>query len=486
MLGARAVPASWAPLEQASDAAADQGAHYEAVSERSLLVQLMRAFLAAPWLHSNADPSRSARAPPVQGWAFPIATERGEEGEEEEMDDAEEEGVYLSRSSSALATQRLERLAARSSGSSGSWGTGVGNGDASAWQDGSAAYDAAADYDPAGNALDATDGSAGDQNTGADWQGGGDDGGGGADEEQGAAYDDDGGGTSLRAADAAEAEQLASASAEADEEAALAAEAAASAPQAIGAVATAGSVAVGIQYLGPRSESGGDADSSGSSSSSSSSSELSNNDSSKGSAAGGGSSHGPFLALCSRSADWLCASGASSRRKSSSFELLPLTRGSLRNSSVTALDSDAMPVHNASSNANSSSGGSSSSTGDAVSPLGAGDWFALRSRYNGKLVQAAPKDDDEAWVLRARGEPQSSSSGGGSLVVSAYELWREERDGLRNLGTGAFINFRGDAEGASGAEVRAHGDTKPRRAALHPTSHTHFVLRRAKSAIRGL
>ena len=70
-----------------------------------------------------------------------------------------------------------------------------------------------------------------------------------------------------------------------------------------------------------------------------------------------------------------------------------------------------------------------------------------------------------------------------ALEVTAFELWREDGDALRNIGTGALLNFRGDAEGGDGVAVRAHGDTKPRRAAWRRTPRTRFALCRASFGI---
>ena len=108
----------------------------------------------------------------------------------------------------------------------------------------------------------------------------------------------------------------------------------------------------------------------------------------------------------------------------------------------------------------------------------AASWFALRSKGNGKLLQVAPMEDEEAWVIRARAEPlHGAGDRSAHQNVTSLELWRDEgASGLRNLGTGALINFRGDMPGGEGTAVRAHGDTKPRRAALHPSPRTHFEL----------
>ena len=65
-------------------------------------------------------------------------------------------------------------------------------------------------------------------------------------------------------------------------------------------------------------------------------------------------------------------------------------------------------------------------------------------------------------------------------IVDAFELWREDGAGLRNLGTGALLNFRGGGPDGDGMAVRGHGDHKPRRAAHVRTSRTHFVLRKVR------
>jgi hypothetical protein len=124
-----------------------------------------------------------------------------------------------------------------------------------------------------------------------------------------------------------------------------------------------------------------------------------------------------------------------------------------------------------------------------------GGWFALRAMDNGRLVQMLPPDDEEAWVIRAAGAVTSAVTSGaaelgggafnvaanasaasGLLVVTALELWRQEGLALRNLGTGALLNFRGADIGGDGASVRGHGDTKPRTAAWRRTPRTRFVV----------
>ncbi|KOO28708.1 hypothetical protein Ctob_005333 [Chrysochromulina tobinii] len=124
-----------------------------------------------------------------------------------------------------------------------------------------------------------------------------------------------------------------------------------------------------------------------------------------------------------------------------------------------------------------------------------GGWFALRAMDNGRLVQMLPPDDEEAWVIRAAGAVTSAVTSGaaelgggafnvaanasaasGLLVVTALELWRQEGLALRNLGTGALLNFRGADIGGDGTSVRGHGDTKPRTAAWRRTPRTRFVV----------
>jgi hypothetical protein len=106
-----------------------------------------------------------------------------------------------------------------------------------------------------------------------------------------------------------------------------------------------------------------------------------------------------------------------------------------------------------------------------------------------------PPDDGEAWVIRAAGAVTSAVTSGaaelgggafnvaanasaasGLLVVIALELWRQEGLALRNLGTGALLNFRGADIGGDGTSVRGHGDTKPRTAAWRRTPRTRFVV----------
>jgi hypothetical protein len=70
----------------------------------------------------------------------------------------------------------------------------------------------------------------------------------------------------------------------------------------------------------------------------------------------------------------------------------------------------------------------------------------------------------------------NASAASGLLVVTALELWRQEGFALRNLGTGALLNFRGADIGGDGTSVRGHGDTKPRTATWRRTPRTRFVV----------
>ena len=218
---------------------------------------------------------------------------------------------------------------------------------------------------------------------------------------------------------------------------------------------------------------------------------------------------GPYLTLCTDSVDWLCAAARSSRARAARFELLPLVSADGAGSSVAASGNRTGNVSSGSSGESSNSSSSANTTtsrgmsNDAVvatTSFSGGVAFALRSLATGRLVQVAPLEDDEAWVVRARGEPRpraaTAGDGGGAggaaanttadlpLQVTALELWEEEGEALRNVGTGALLNFRGDAEGGDGVAVRAHGDTKPRRAARERTPRTRFVLRRAQQSQR--
>jgi hypothetical protein len=133
-----------------------------------------------------------------------------------------------------------------------------------------------------------------------------------------------------------------------------------------------------------------------------------------------------------------------------------------------------------------------------------GGWFALRALDNGRLVQMLPPDDEEAWVIRAAGAVTSAVTSGaaelgggafnvaanasaasGLLVVSALELWKQEGLALRNLGTGALLNFRGADIGGDGTSARGHGDTKPRTAAWRRTPRTRFVVEPIPGERRG-
>ena len=131
-----------------------------------------------------------------------------------------------------------------------------------------------------------------------------------------------------------------------------------------------------------------------------------------------------YLKLCN--VDWLCASGWHARAPAARFERLPL-------------------------------GGSNAT------------WFALRSVSNGRLVEVVPPEDDEGWVVRARG------GASGAVSARARELFRMEAGGLRNWGTRALLNFRG-IDAHDGVSIRGHGDTTPRRACTRPSPRTRFAV----------
>ena len=58
---------------------------YELVSESFLLMQLARAFLAAPWMLPDAGSSRTLRTEPSGGWGFPVLSDEGEAADEGEV-----------------------------------------------------------------------------------------------------------------------------------------------------------------------------------------------------------------------------------------------------------------------------------------------------------------------------------------------------------------------------------------------------------------
>ena len=210
-------------MDQASDAASEQDVRYE--QHGAIIAYAAHAvLLGISVVGARPGVSRQARVPPPQGWAFPVLNEKAEEGEAVEKDaDEEEEGVFLSRSSSALLTKRLERLGARTTSSSSSSSSG------SPWQDvedplmQASAHDP---YDPSDNAIDDSSDSTAVSDRGASQ----------SDASNAADVTKDGGG--LDAAQAAEAEQLAAAAAAAGS-AAVQAEQAASDPQASASVAAA-------------------------------------------------------------------------------------------------------------------------------------------------------------------------------------------------------------------------------------------------------
>jgi hypothetical protein len=444
----RPAAVSWTPTDDLS-LADEPPVQYVRVSEHFLLRQLARAFLAAPWLLPDAGKGRTPREPPPQGWAFPTADDDADDGGEEgevPSRGEQDEGVMLSDSATAITTQRLQRLGTHSTAPSDT---------AEPWQN--------------GGAID--------------------------DSTQGMAYDELGwgGGSTGDSLETPERAEIATESE--DEQDALGADGASDAADldaelpaqedqsdlfdgvddeedltglvtaqrwSRGLVSSLGRQ-VAIEYRGPSVAVDGETGADGESTPS--------------------PRRGPFLSLCGSDSDWLCASARVTTLQSSRFELLALVPSQLYN--VTD------PL------ARAATGGSNSSgvltgvlTGNAS--LSGGDWFALRSLRNRRLVQVAPTEDDEAWVVRARGQPLepnssrslsvASSSSSSGLLVSGLELWREEGGGLRNLGTGALLNFRGDDEGGEGIAVRAHGDTKPRRAARRPSEKTHFALKRLRAA----
>lgn len=192
------------------------------------------------------------------------------------------------------------------------------------------------------------------------------------------------------------------------------------------------------------------------------------------------------VGFCSRGSDWLCmAPEGSPLRRSSRLELLPLLLPLRNGSSEEGRDAD-------STSANASATSGVSTAARATDTAGAdslatvfGGWFALRAVHQGGLgglVQLAPPDDEEGWVMRARGASrQTELAHDGAfttaLEVSASELWRQDGDGLRHLATGALVNFRGGDDGGDDTSLRGHGDSKPRRAAVQRTPRTRFEVR---------
>ena len=416
------------------------------VSERFLLLQVGRAFLAAPWLLPDAGASRTRRAPPLGGWAFP-----SQSPDEGEVPAEEDEGVMLAESASVLATQRLEAAQPRQVGGA-PW-DGLGGQEPEGWQPD--AHDATS----SNGEWHGEDDRPADDFEAAEL----------ADEQEREASDDaepfsDGGGSSTTGmvSESPSSEETT----EADPIDTVAA-----VPTARGLIADRQAVRlVVVRYAG-------------------------DDDSSADHASGAAVRH---LSLCHKRSDWLCVVMAPASRRSVQFEWLPLVPGSLTNATRSAQhranrSPPSMPSPPPSMPPLRTAGGATATGSNATHP-GSGRtgpppppavmmedgarWFALRALRNGRLVQVAPDGDAESWVVRARGRPLDGSvDEDGTLEVSALELWREDGDGLRNLGTGALLNFRGgaDPEG-DGTSVRAHGDTKPRRAAQRRTRFTHFAL----------
>ena len=486
--------------EQTAEVAAAPAAarRYERVSERFFLHQLVRAFLAEGWSASSG----TRRPSPAHGWAFPVADDAPEEGEDDAVSAGagEDEGVMLSSSASALTAQRIQELAPSAARSD------------TPWQDASAdSENENGEYRRARPWWDSS------QYSADSWDRGGENGENTWDSAQYTANnvdaytDDDGavdhGNEEFAALGDDDASQRADTSS--DEVAAEGAEATASAPEGTGVtasdvdardadssdagpsvsrhavpfaapawVASTGEL-VSVQYVGSRGSEGAD-----------------DSDGDVGARLlegleGFGRVHAtahatpgsPYLSLCTPSTDWLCAAAKSTRKRASRFHIL---RARVN---ASAANADTRSRRAASTNAADSVGANRTGAGSS-SDGGGGEWFALRSVRNLRLVQVAPEGDDEAWVVRARGEPLqrvSDASGRGWLEVGPLDLWREDGAGLRNMGTGALINFRGDAAGSDdGGAVRAHADIKcvrddgeeVRCAARAPTSRTRFELRR--------
>ena len=74
---------------------------------------------------------------------------------------------------------------------------------------------------------------------------------------------------------------------------------------------------------------------------------------------------------------------------------------------------------------------------------------------------------------------RGEEGGPGEDMASDLELFKVDEGGLRNRATKALLNFRG-VDAKDGVSIRAHGDTKPRRAARRRTPRTRFVLERAR------
>ena len=578
----------WKPTADASSIAPPAGRRYERVSERFLLQQLVRAYLADPWSTSSG----TRREAPQHGWAFPSAADAPEEGEDDAgADDVEDEGVMLATSASVLTAQRIQELAPSVARfGEGTWQDGLaedaewdesGGGGESGWgnHDGWTGYNT--DGESTADSADSADAWRGGDapwrdvqpddtvearpDAGLPWKDAGEDTGeaetpalpaeanelDAKDADRDRAEGEDGS-DSARDGDGVARDGVATAAPgsgeDTGEDESLEALLQRDLPPQLlppyreeqpqltrGWVASTGEL-VSIRYVGGRSAPGIGGMGEGSSESGES-------------GEGGAIEDGPYLGLCSASTDWLCAAARSSRRRSARFHLLRLNSSGAVRGNGSAIDSSNSSGGNSSGsngsiisggNSSAGSGNSSSGSGNSNSSVGSGNsivgsgnssignssvsgnssngignssignssigvagdirgasstsevvWFALRSARNSKLVQMAPSGDAEAWVVRARGAPlqrRSDDTGRGWLEVGPFELWREDDGGLRNMGTGALVNFRGDADGSDdGGAVRGHADIKCARpdgaavrcAARGPTRKTRFVLRSA-------
>ncbi|KAL1500163.1 hypothetical protein AB1Y20_012833 [Prymnesium parvum] len=461
---------------------------YSRISEELLLWQLVRAFLAAPWLLPDAGSTRTLRPPPPGGWAVAV-----EEGEEEE----EGEAVEIADSASLLLTRRMKRPAPyaweerggayggqeKAGGANEEWGWGGGEG--RAWGGGEGRT--------SGGRLEegevpAVDGAAGGEGAsfGEEVEAVGEGG------EEVEAVGEGGeeveaGGGSESGAEREPNEAAADGVGESD---------AAGVEEYLRVVDS--GVEVAILYKGPSDSSGG-----------------------------------RYLSLCS--GDWLCASAWHSHRDESSARTSSFRRTSYTSRAAAfpyiayrphsaAFPHPASFHHNAPFSDSAAFPHSATSSPpfsfhqiafslDAAFPLAAfrftsfsqpplphaapshptasghllrsrlrpsaAPWFALQSVANGQLVEVAPSSDPEAWVIRARGGG-GGGGGGGVLLVGRYAQWREEGGGLRNRGSGGLLNFRG------GVAVRAHGDgAAAARPCVRHSRRTRFQLVAAEARAEG-
>ena len=512
------VASGWRPLQE--EFSFQLNAQFETVSESFMLRQLARSFLAAPWLLPDNGRSRSWRPTPVEGWAFP-SQELDEEGVEHGGEDELEEGVMLSKSASVVVTKSTQQArrqefqqqrqdqeewggnrftstddpySTRTDGGDDFVGDGDETEDETGWQRGSLTGEEAAKAEALSDAEAAT-------------------------EEEVEVEEED----ETAALEATETEAEAQRS-----EAELLAQ-----PDATGIVKANGSEVV-ILYRGDDEEDGA----SGEFVADETDGHLANVTAVekarvRGSSARSGGMDGRMrqhLALCER--DWLCVVSASRLRRKARFEQLWLQQpllmpasgaprddsGSHPSATAPRANGTALGTARAAAAAAASPNASASATDRKVGSAPGdpqrngtdetgdpkrngtddgigGGWFALRAMDNGRLVQMLPPDDEEAWVIRAAGAVTSAVTSGaaelgggafnvaanasaasGLLVVTALELWRQEGLALRNLGTGALLNFRGADIGGDGTSVRGHGDTKPRTAAWRRTPRTRFVV----------